>query len=95
MRMEIFRPLLAFLVMAGTLGELARYRRAGRKPPWILIACGILLSFVWLLATTSMSDPVRGVWQGIVLLGLAAIFVFLFERLCDWFRARREEHVSR
>ena len=87
--METFRALLAFLVMAGSIGELAVVRREHKRPPYILAAGGLILSFCWLMMTADVSDRTEGVFEGLVILGAAATFVFFFERTCNWFRTKR------
>jgi hypothetical protein len=87
--METFRALLAFSVMAGSIGELAVVRREHKRPPYVLAVGGLFMSFVWLMITAPSGDPTGGVFEGLAILVFAAVFVFLVERVGKWRRPKR------
>jgi hypothetical protein len=91
---ELLRVLVGFVILGGTMCELTICRAERRKPSYVLVAAGFILGTVWLNATSSLSDPTGGVLETLIILAVAAVFAFTFERMFERrLRSRRDGEV--
>ena len=87
---DIVRALVAFTIMSGSLCEPCLSRRDGRRPSYLLVACGVTLGFFWLMVTGTLGSPTTAAVEALCVLAISAIFAFLVEKALASRSARSE-----